>query len=560
VAHPPGTMLSGSYNGSGWKGHNLYWLKSQKPELFTFKLPDKADASGQGKDALAPGFQKYCEGWHFNPQSEEFVDVEGGRRFALDRGSAQYYRVHEGTTWETELSILADASVFNGTAMAPRCRKVLIADLHRAAAALKLDVSHLDRPAAVFAVFDGGGPEAQPAENAAKGFHVQLLPRLASFRGEWSPDDLKAALSTSLGISCEASAAAPASAAAALLLGPCLTVAAAGPGARCLLCARRQQTAGPSLLAVHGSAHGRHVRDLARPVLIVAGDEDGGSGSSSGGGAPGPSPGTPNPPAPPKELPLALRLAAAGDRAGKPNANGRPAPGPQGLEAAAGSQPSGIASAFFDLDFGGRFQSLTLVAGPTPSLAGLSDQDVADLAEPMAVRRRPRASSRILVQAARAHNAEDSLIVGNVNFVWASSSPVDVGAAPSSAKRARTDAHDKVRVRHILLRHTGCPASHDNTRHRKVARSMEEAEDLLLAVMAELDRDPTQFTSKCREISECQTSLKGGELAGDLGWLSRERPRSGQPEVHKAAFSLGVGQLSDLIVSKDGIHVLLRTA
>ena len=25
----------------------------------------------------------------------------------------------------------------------------------------------------------------------------------------------------------------------------------------------------------------------------------------------------------------------------------------------------------------------------------------------------------------------------------------------------------------------------------------------------------------CREISECQSALKGGELAGDMGWLDR---------------------------------------
>merc|ERR1712061_881378 len=77
------------------------------------------------------------------------------------------------------------------------------------------------------------------------------------------------------------------------------------------------------------------------------------------------------------------------------------------------------------------------------------------------------------------------------------------------------------------------------------------------------------FTKQCRAISECTSSLKGGDLAGDIGWLSMPEVKPGEkiPKevslrmlVIRAALGLAVHEVSDIVVSEEGVHLLKRTA
>lgn len=78
-----------------------------------------------------------------------------------------------------------------------------------------------------------------------------------------------------------------------------------------------------------------------------------------------------------------------------------------------------------------------------------------------------------------------------------------------------------------------------------------------------------QFSHSCRALSECSSSLKGGDLAGDVGWLVKPVERPGERlskqaasrnAVVRAAFELEVGEISDILVSEDGAHILQRIA
>eukprot|EP00913_Durusdinium_trenchii_P002110 g1949.t1 len=99
----------------------------------------------------------------------------------------------------------------------------------------------------------------------------------------------------------------------------------------------------------------------------------------------------------------------------------------------------------------------------------------------------------------------------------------------------------------------------------------------MLQVLDELSKEggatlAKAFTAACRTTSECQSSLQGGELAGDLGWLDKDkgidaqranakmvRPAVPAP-VLRTAFDLEVGEMSDLVSSEVGVHLLLRSA
>lgn len=126
-------------------------------------------------------------------------------------------------------------------------------------------------------------------------------------------------------------------------------------------------------------------------------------------------------------------------------------------------------------------------------------------------------------------------------------------------KRARKEDPSQVRLRHILLKHRECKSTIDKVRNKQVKRTRGEAERTLRAVLEECEGDPERraFTARCKELSECQSCLKAGDLVGDLGWV---KPGKYGQAFDDTAFALQVGQLSDLADTDQGIHIIMRTA
>lgn len=94
-------------------------------------------------------------------------------------------------------------------------------------------------------------------------------------------------------------------------------------------------------------------------------------------------------------------------------------------------------------------------------------------------------------------------------------------------------------VRHILV--TINEAIADNT--RAAARKRIDA------IAARLSKEPDRFADQALKHSECPTALQGGEL-GDL-------PRGKLfPELDKALFALQAGEVSGVLESELGFHIL----
>jgi len=77
------------------------------------------------------------------------------------------------------------------------------------------------------------------------------------------------------------------------------------------------------------------------------------------------------------------------------------------------------------------------------------------------------------------------------------------------------------------------------------------------------------FTKRCRAVSECSSSLKGGDLAGDMGWLKLPETKPGHKipkdvaakiAFVRTALNLDIGEVSDIVISDDGVHLLKRSA
>jgi peptidyl-prolyl cis-trans isomerase D len=103
---------------------------------------------------------------------------------------------------------------------------------------------------------------------------------------------------------------------------------------------------------------------------------------------------------------------------------------------------------------------------------------------------------------------------------------------------------EQVKVSHILIK-TPLAGADGKVDEKGVAEAQKRAEDLLKQLKA-----GAKFEDLAKKNSEDPGSAKEG---GSLGWIGKGRT---VPEFEKAAFSLPKGQISDLVKSSYGFHII----
>jgi peptidyl-prolyl cis-trans isomerase D len=103
---------------------------------------------------------------------------------------------------------------------------------------------------------------------------------------------------------------------------------------------------------------------------------------------------------------------------------------------------------------------------------------------------------------------------------------------------------EQVKVSHILIK-TPLAGADGKVDEKGVAEAQKRAEDLLKQLKA-----AAKFEDLAKKNSEDPGSAKEG---GSLGWIGKGRT---VPEFEKAAFSLPKGQMSDLVKSSYGFHII----
>jgi len=170
-------------------------------------------------------------------------------------------------------------------------------------------------------------------------------------------------------------------------------------------------------------------------------------------------------------------------------------------------------------------------------------------------RKRPRLASGALIQALLSPLTGLTVVAAYFNWVTA----LEGATGPPKKQRTSGGSQAQVRCRHILLKHAGIKEAFDHVRGQEVTRTVAQAQALLQEAADAVERLPTQtvFTQKCKAVSECASCLKGGDMAGDLGWIMRSQA---SPQVEAAVFALQVGEFSDIVESEEGLHVFWRIA
>jgi peptidyl-prolyl cis-trans isomerase D len=103
---------------------------------------------------------------------------------------------------------------------------------------------------------------------------------------------------------------------------------------------------------------------------------------------------------------------------------------------------------------------------------------------------------------------------------------------------------EQAKVSHILIK-APLPGPDGKVDGKGVAEAQRRAEDLLKQLKA-----GAKFEELAKKYSEDPGSAKEG---GSLGWIGKGRT---VPEFEKAAFSLPIGQMSDLVKSSYGFHII----
>lgn len=108
-----------------------------------------------------------------------------------------------------------------------------------------------------------------------------------------------------------------------------------------------------------------------------------------------------------------------------------------------------------------------------------------------------------------------------------------------------------IRCRHLLVKHLGSrrPASWKDP---NITRSKEDAIKLVREFRARITSGEISFEELAAKESDCSSAKNNG----DLGFFGRGDM---QKAFEDAAYALKVGEISDIVDSDSGIHIILRT-
>ena len=115
----------------------------------------------------------------------------------------------------------------------------------------------------------------------------------------------------------------------------------------------------------------------------------------------------------------------------------------------------------------------------------------------------------------------------------------------------------EVRVLHILKKHKDSrrPASWKNPNITITKQEATEELQGLMELLEEVKADREELRATVEELARTESDCSSAKRGGDLGFFGRKKM---QPAFEEAAFDLEIGELSGIVETSSGVHVLLR--
>lgn len=124
------------------------------------------------------------------------------------------------------------------------------------------------------------------------------------------------------------------------------------------------------------------------------------------------------------------------------------------------------------------------------------------------------------------------------------------GGAGNGATAAPSTHDGKIRAAHLLVKHSGSrrPSS---WREANITRSKEEARAIIDKYAERIRSGEISLSDLATSESDCTSARK----RGDLGYFG---PGEMQKEFEDAVFALDKGQISGVVESPSGLHLIQR--
>ncbi|KAJ0971005.1 hypothetical protein J5N97_018964 [Dioscorea zingiberensis] len=116
-------------------------------------------------------------------------------------------------------------------------------------------------------------------------------------------------------------------------------------------------------------------------------------------------------------------------------------------------------------------------------------------------------------------------------------------------------SEQQVRASHILIKHEGSrrKASWKDPDGRIISTTTRDAAaSQLRSLLDDIVSGKVRFEDVASRYSDCSSAKRGGDL-GRFGRGQMQKP------FEEAAFSLRVGEISDIVDTDSGVHIILRT-
>lgn len=117
------------------------------------------------------------------------------------------------------------------------------------------------------------------------------------------------------------------------------------------------------------------------------------------------------------------------------------------------------------------------------------------------------------------------------------------------------ESRQQVRASHILIKHQGSrrKASWKDPEGRVIINTTKEsAISQLKSLREDILAGKSRFDEVASRLSDCSSAKRGGDL-GPFG------PGQMQKPFEEATFALKVGEISDIVDTDSGVHIIMRT-
>ncbi|EFC48434.1 rotamase domain-containing protein [Naegleria gruberi] len=116
------------------------------------------------------------------------------------------------------------------------------------------------------------------------------------------------------------------------------------------------------------------------------------------------------------------------------------------------------------------------------------------------------------------------------------------------------DDGEQVKVSHLLIKHNQS-RNPSSWKEKNITRSKKDATEILEGLREDIF-NAEDMAEKFQELASVHSDCSSAKRGGDLGFFGRGQM---QKPFEDASFRLKIGELSDIVSTDSGVHIILRT-